>query len=375
MKTLEDVLEEITPTPDPDFVADMQWRLRHGFPRHEPAPERRRALPARARGATRALPRIAPPAIRPRAWAAVAASAMLAVLVTVSVIGAGDEETPSPGAGGAFLDETEQAPPAAARAERGAPAGRAREDTVTTALRDAPRAVPPLPPDDDVAPNAPTRRVERSAQLTLAADPDDFDALADAIFRAADRRSGFVLRSSFTQGESGPGGFFELRVPSANLVETLNELSRLATVHARSESGNDVTAAFVSLRDRLRTARAERKSLLRRLELAVTQTAVEALRTRLAIVGRRITSLRGQLRSARERTQYATVVVELVDEDAGSAGSATEDAVDDAVGSLEDILNFAIRALGILVPVAIMGFAVWLAASYARRRARERPLA
>jgi membrane protein required for beta-lactamase induction len=137
-----------------------------------------------------------------------------------------------------------------------------------------------------------------------------------------------------------------------------------------------VTGAFVSMRDRLQTARAERKGLLRRLELAPTETAASAIRRRLAIVGRRIAALRERIRRARERTEFATVLVELIDEatDAASRGE-TGEAVDDAVGTLEDVLNFLIRALGVLLPVAIVALLVWLAASRARRRARDRALA
>lgn len=352
MKTLEDVLEEITPTPDSDFVADMEWRMRRGFPE----PERRSRLP-----------RVARPSLRPRAMAAIVASGVLALLVTVSLLD-GDEREP-------------ERPAVAITTGAGGGAREADQFQTMSRESEAPgadsAAQPVPPPSEDVAPGARTRRVERSAELTLASDPSDFDAIADSIFRVADRRDGFVLRSSFTQGEDGPsGGFFELRIPAAQLPQALNELSRLATVRARSESGNDVTARFVSLRDRLRTALAERKSLLRRLELATTETAAAALRRRLAIVGRKIAGLRGQLRGARERTQFATVLVELIDEDLASAAQGeTDEAIDDAVGSLEDILNFLIRALGILLPVAIAALLVWLGAAWARRRARERALA
>ena len=383
MKTLEDVLEEITPTPDPDFVADMERRMQLGFPQ-----ERRRFRPAGI-----ALPKL--PALRPRAVAAVAASAMLALLVTVTLVGRdGDRPTDdvaivdsmSGGGGGA-----QEVPPAPAARE---PAPTAREEagdrraliapsesgssTGAKAEPDTSIAPGPVPPPgEDVAPGARNRRVERSAEITLASDPDDFDGIADSIFRIADRRGGFVLRSSFTQGEeSVSGGSFELRVPTAQLQPALNELSRLATVRARSESGNDVTAAFVSVRDRLRTALAERKSLLRRLEVAFTDSAVGALRQRLEIVGRRIAGLRSQLRAARERTEFATLFIGLVDKDNGGAPSGeTDEAIDDAVGSLEDILNFLIRALGVLLPVAFTGLVVWFVASRARRRARERALA
>jgi hypothetical protein len=239
-----------------------------------------------------------------------------------------------------------------------------------------PQPIPPSGGGGDFAAGAEIRRIERSAQLTLAADPDDFDGLADAIFRTADRHDGFVLNSSFTQGENDfSSGSFELKVPANQLEAALNDLSRLATVRARGESATDVTGTFVSIRDRLRTALALRTSLLRRLELAVTDTAERALRRRLEIVGNRITGLRAQLRDIRERTEFATVFVELVDEDAGAVASDTDEAVDDAVGSLEDVFTFLIRAAGVLVPLAVVAALAWLVAAYRRRRARERALA
>ncbi len=227
-----------------------------------------------------------------------------------------------------------------------------------------------------IAPGTEIRRIERSAQLTLASDPDEFDRIADAIFRIADSRDGFVIQSSLTQGEDGlSGGSFDLRVPAAELQRALNELSALATVRARSESGTDITGSFVSIRDRLRTARALRASLLRRLELATTDTAANAIQRRLAIVGNRITRLRGQLRDVRQRTEFATIFVELVDEDAGAVAGETDEALDDAVGSLEDVLTFLIRAAGILLPLALVGGMGWLFVTRARKRARDRALA
>lgn len=351
MKTLEDVLEEITPQPDPDFVADMERRMQQTYAR------------------PRRLPRLTIPDLRPRRVAAVAASAMLAVLVSVSLLG-GSDDPARPDQPVAMEDSAARS--LAAPSAGGADSAGGAE--FNTEIAPSPPIVPP--PGDQVAPNARTRRVERSAQLTLAADPADFDQIADDIFRTADRRQGFVLRSSFTQGEGGASsGFFELRVPAGELQATLSELSRVATVRARSESGTDVTAGFVSLRDRLRTAQAERKSLLRRLERAETDRAAAAIRRRLEIVGRKISILRAQFLAARERTEFATVNVELVDEDNGAAASETDEAVDDAVGSLEDILNFLIRAGAILIPVAITALLVWIGAAIGRRRARDRALA
>jgi hypothetical protein len=340
MKTLEEVLEEIRPEPDPGFVADMERRMKLGFP---PRRDRR-------------LPRLRLASARP--VAAVAAGMLLALLVAVSLVGDDGDTAPEPVPVPAeeFLS------------------GRASDGAAVAP--DAAVIDPAFRGGGGIAPGTEVRRIERSAQLTLASDPDEFDGLADAVFRTAARRDGFVLQSSFTQGEDGlSSGFFELRVPSTALQPALNELSGLATVRARSESGRDITGSFVSVRDRLRTAKALRTSLLRRLELAVTDSAVSALRRRLQIVGTRIGNLRSELRSVRERTEYATVFIELVDEDAGAVTGATDEAIDDAVGSLEDILNFLIRAAGIALPIALAGIVGWFAVTRTRRRARERSLA
>ena len=333
MRTLEGELQEITPAPDPAFVADMESRMRRGFPR-----KRKGRLPS----------------FGARPIAAIAASALLAGLVVVSLTG-GDEKV--------------SAPPQAVTQEI-APAGgdTANADRV---------AAPPFAGGGGVAPGAEVRRIERSAQLTLAADPDEFDQIADGIFRITDQRQGFVLQSTLTQDEQegGSSGSFELRVPAAQLQPALNDLSRLATVRARSESGTDVTGSFESIRHRLQNARALRTSLLGRLELATTDIAENAIQRRLEIVGNRIASLRGQLRDVRQRTEFATVLVDLVDENDGAVAGQTDQAVDDAVGSLEDILNFLIRAVAILLPICLVAGIGWLVATRARRRARERALA
>jgi uncharacterized protein DUF4349 len=361
MKTLEDMLEEITPTPDPDFVADMEWRMRRGFP-----PKRKPRLPRIS------FSRLGP---RPRMAAAVAASALLALMVVVAVTGGGEDRSEQ------ALVEPFTAEPAPRADDMGGGGAATGEGLRRRALK-APTAVvqdemtSASGGGSGVAPGARVRRIERSAAITLASDPADFDDLSDEIFRTADRRDGFVLQSSFTQGEEGlSNGFFELRVPSGQLQQTLNDLSGLATVRARSESGTDVTAPFVSVRDRLRTARALRTSLLNRLEVAFTDTAVAALRQRLEIVGNRIDRLREQLRGMRERTEFATVTVELVDEDTGAASGETDEAVDDAIGSLQDIFNFLIRAVGILLPIGLAVGIGWLVATRARKRARDRALA
>ena len=270
MKTLEDVLEEITPQPDPEFAADMERRMQRlaserppdAAPPGEPVdiPSSRHRSRGRQRDAGRARE---PVALERRRRGC-------------------DEPGPADRPGGAEHDVERL---------RGRRRWRATPWPAPRSCRH-----PPIPPADGrVAPGAQTRRVERSAQLTLADDPSEFDRLADAIFRTADRHRGFVLRSSFTQGEAGPSsGFFELRVPSDELQPALNALSRLATVRARSESGTDVTPRSY----RSATASGPRRPSAR----ACFAGSSRPRRTRpprpsgrrLEIVGNKITALRQQ---------------------------------------------------------------------------------
>ena len=60
----------------------------------------------------------------------------------------------------------------------------------------------------------------------------------------------------------------------------------------RSQSGQDITRGYVTAADRLETRRAERRSLLRRLEQADTDTEAEALRAQLDFNAREISRLR-----------------------------------------------------------------------------------
>lgn len=114
--------------------------------------------------------------------------------------------------------------------------------------------------------------------------------------------------------------------------------------------------------------------LLRRLERAETDRQARALRRQLDLVSGEIRGLRGQLEALEERTDYARVSVTLTDESSsGATGtpSSTESALDDAVGSLLAAFNFSLRALGVLVPLAVAGGLAWLAFAAVRRRRRE----
>lgn len=346
-------LEAESELPSDEFARRLDARVAAGFPR-----ARRRRLPS--------LPSLT----SPRALGLAGAAATLLIVVGVA-LEAGREEP-------AGLDGATPAPLSTAASEDAAPAPARAPDAGSETHEDMARSSgSPGQGRGRVAPGERERRIERAAELTLAAPGDELDSVADGIIRVTDRHRGFVLSSSVASGDdSDEGGRFDLRIPAESLQAALRDLSKLGHVRARRQSGRDITPAYVSSRDRLEAARAERRGLLRRLERAETDAGADRIRDRLEGVSLRIERLRRELGALRERTNYAAVSVDLegTDGEGGAGGGATRDAFDDSVALLEGSLNLLVRALGVLIPLGVVAGLGWAGGRLLRRRRREAAL-
>lgn len=352
---LEELLRDDAPRPSPAFLAEMEERLEAGFPRP------RRLASVRGRLAVARLPR---PAVAGLASVALGLSVTAALLV-----GGGDER------GGEGAESPAAAPEPAPGASESAPladevteAPVARDGGALTVAPSGPRGS-----GESIAPGERDRAIERSAQVTIAAPADELGRAAEEIIAVADRHRGFVLRSELSTGSDGGGGQFELRIPQERLRAALRDLSAIGEVRARSEQGEDVTPALSRTQERLEEARAERRGLLRRLERADSEEEANAIRRRLRLTSAEIRGLSRRLRAQRERVDYAAVAVTLEAGERSTEGGAGA-AFDDALGTLEGAMELGIRALGVLLPLALLAAAGWLAARVLLRRRREAAL-
>jgi hypothetical protein len=223
-------------------------------------------------------------------------------------------------------------------------------------------------------PGAPAaRRVERDAQLTLAAPADRLDEVANAVVQVTDRHRGVVLDSSLSTGnDSSRGGSFSLRVPTAELSQTLRDLSRLGEVRARSQSGHDVTGPYNRLGDRLAAARLERRSLMRRLAHATSTAEADRIRSRLDELSLEIQTLNGNLGDIRSRTDFTPVSVTLVEQrhHRGALGGAG-DALRGSLRALVGAAAVALRIVAAVLPFLLLAALAWAATAAVRRRRRE----
>jgi hypothetical protein len=273
------------------------------------------------------------------------------------VLDRGGGSQPSPVSQLAHDTTTVQPAPAGVRA---APAARGSERAAGT----------PAPPADLAATSRPG---ERDAQLTLAAPADRLDEVANQIVQVTDSHHGVVLDSSLSTGsDSGRSGSFSLRVPTAELSQTLRDLSRLGEVRARSQSGHDVTGTYNRLGDRLAAAGLERRSLLRRLAHATSTAEADRIRSRLDELSLEIQTLSGNLGDIRRRTDFTPVSITLVEQPhkRGALGGAG-DALRGSLRALVGAAAVALRIVAAVLPFLLLAALAWGATAAVKRRRRE----
>jgi len=226
-----------------------------------------------------------------------------------------------------------------------------------------------------------TRRVERSAELTLSTAPDEVQSVADDVVSTVQALGGVVASSRIATSDDGGEAFFDLRLPTARLDRGLSQLSKLAHVAGLSQNSDDITGAFVSTADRLKDARDERAALLKALGRATTDRQISSIKARLADSRRRIASIEAELRGLRARTDRATVALTIrgdgtprSGEDDGGGAWTPGDAARDALRVLEVAAGVAVIAAAALVPLGLLGLLGLLTARTTRRRGRERAL-
>lgn len=371
-------LRDERPTIDPGFARELDARAAAGFPK----PRRRLRFP-------RISAAVGVPAV--------ACSVLIALIVAASQLGG--EETLS----STFTTEPKTSEAPASRAESSGGGGStalpavqddrleefSRElapdaalDSAGTALRalDDRRAANRAP--GTVRGGGPRGRVqEQSAALTLAAPAGEISSVGDRIFGVVDQVGGFVVSSSVraTDGNGG-GGEFQLRIPTDRLDEGIAQLSEIAHVRERSQGVLDITSERNVSRERLQEARAERVSLLTRLEQAITQTEVDALQAQINNINAAIGSYRADLRRVLRRAQFAVVNVSLVAAGKnetvvpGADKWTPGDALKDAGRVLEVIAGVLLIVGAVLIPIALLAGAILATRRVAGRRGRERAL-
>ncbi|MBJ7459076.1 MAG: DUF4349 domain-containing protein [Thermoleophilaceae bacterium] len=215
-----------------------------------------------------------------------------------------------------------------------------------------------------VAPNPPgvtsagqPRDVARETRLTLAADGDEIERLADRVNAIVDKYGGYVAQSSVRAGEGNRGrASFQLMIPAAQYKVTLASLSKLAHVRSRSQSSEDITTTVNSAERELRRWTARVNRLEDQLAAAQTDAQRIILRRQLSSAKAALRQATGQVRANRARVNYVPIALTIVadtsaaDKDKGEIAKA----FDRAGEILTAIAAVVIVALAVLIPPALI---------------------
>lgn len=359
--------------PEDGFAAELDAWAAQGFPRAE-RPGTRAASGRRASSSEGLLARLVPSS--PRGVGALAAGAAAVIVVGVGIsqvatLGGGN----GPGGGVTGEIATQDGGEAVQQSVPEA-AGDTAVESASPSLAEPGSSEREFSERPGNSRAQEKRRVEREAQLTLAAPADEVADLNDEVIGVVEGANGIVLDSRVTSNDDSARATLEVEVPSASLDETMAALSELANVQSRSDQARDITGSFVSARDRLVGLRAERDSLAARIRDAKSNAEVRELQGQLDEVNRRLAAAREDLSRVSKQAQFATITIVITSEGAGAGGDGWSfgDALRAAGKVLEVAAGVALISAAVLTPLALIAAIAFFVISAANRRARERAL-
>jgi hypothetical protein len=241
--------------------------------------------------------------------------------------------------------------------------------TATAASQQAAEPAPLPSPQGEAPQQAPM--IVQTASLSIVAK--NYDEASEAIGELAKARGGYVEKlDAKAQTGSARALSIALRVPAKQLDGFLADLRKLGHVEQESQSNEEVSALYVDLQARLRSAQATERRLI---ELLATRTGrledVLEVERELARVRAEIESMQGQSNVLLHRVSYATVQVELGEEyheklqSGTSTGTRLRNALIEGVHNLQEGIVGALVFLlnqgpAILFWLAVFGFPGWL---------------
>ncbi len=218
------------------------------------------------------------------------------------------------------------------------------------------------------------RKVERDAQLTLAAPADEVQDVTNEAIAVVESNRGIVESSQTSGTEDEARATLQLTIPTRALDTTLDQLSDLADVKSLSEGTVDITRPFVDAKDRLAGLRAERVALINQIQAADTQEELDQLRARLDALLNTIAQAEADFDNLQRRAAQSSVTLQITSEGADEGDWSLEDALDDAGRVLTVGAGIALISGAVLLPLALIAAIAYFVITAARGRARERAL-
>ncbi len=197
---------------------------------------------------------------------------------------------------------------------------------------------------------------------------------------------GTVQNSHITSASRSSGGgyaTFTLSIPTGNLQAAMTQLSRLhfAALNSSTAGSQNVSSRYDSYQRKLGDAQALRTSLLKQLQTADSQTAIDSIEAQIKTAERQIAHWQSTLHSLQHQISYSDVSVQVnagglpITATAGTqSGFTITRAVHDALHVLVVSAGVAVIALAAMIPFGLVAALLMWLWVWLRQRRREQAL-
>lgn len=236
------------------------------------------------------------------------------------------------------------------------------------------------------APVAPGSKQIRSAQISLTTPNQHVNQVATEVFNVVGTEHGSVLSSHITTATSNSGGgyaSFSLSIPTSNLQDAMTQLSSLhyAALRSSSDGSQNVSNQYNADQRQLADAKALRTSLLKQLQTAYTQEAIDSIKAQLKLAEQEINTWQSTLGSLQHRISYSNLTVQInadglpITPVAKHSSSFTIGrAGHDALRVLVISAGVALIALAVAIPIGLVAALLMWLWVWLRQRRREHAL-
>jgi hypothetical protein len=214
-----------------------------------------------------------------------------------------------------------------------------------------------------------SQRVIKTADYTIEVAQGEFDGKYAEVKAIASRFGGYVVSADArSYSEDLMRGTITIRVASTddNFDRAQGEVDALGNIKSRKISGQDVTEEFVDLQSRLRNYEAQEAQLLALMQRAQTIEEILSVQSRLSEVQSQIEQIKGRIKYMESRTDFATISIDMREtkdggeQETGGTDWGFVESVKYAGWLAVQTFNFVIMAMGVILPLILMAFAVYL---------------
>ncbi|MFC1723730.1 DUF4349 domain-containing protein [Nanoarchaeota archaeon] len=229
----------------------------------------------------------------------------------------------------------------------------ARSEKMMAPTIGMPNPMPPYP--EETEPDLTyERKIIKNARLSV--EVDDFEAAQIKVMNLGSKYSGFVSDSnSWTDHNGKRRGHITFRIPSIHFDAALIEAGAVGVVLSQDVSGNDVTENYYDTAARLNNSQREESRLLNILDKAEDVDDILRIERELSRVRGDIERSQGRLRYLDNHVSLSSITVELREPTPAVEDYGIWKAFKDALNLFLGTIRFLIRALGFLLPLAVLG--------------------